>query len=75
MIENFLEEAKSSLPRFATEKDIAKLGLFTAPQLKALRNEGKSCAFIKAKGRYLYFREDILKWIRGLYQQPKAMAK
>jgi len=67
MIQDFLKEAEKTLPRLCTERDIATLGLVTVNQLKRLRREQQSCPYIRAKGRIVYLRSDVIHWIESLY--------
>lgn len=64
---NFISDAEKKLPPLVRDADIEKLGLFSKAQLTRARKEGNGCPFLKARGRYFYFKEDVLHWIESMF--------
>jgi hypothetical protein len=67
MIQDFLKEAEKKLPDLCTERDVAALGLVTINQLKRLRKTKDSFPYLRAKGRIIYLRDDVISWIKSIY--------
>lgn len=63
-----LKEIEDGLPNLAKTGDLVKTGLFSLQQLVRGRIDGATPPYMKIRGRYIYYKTDVIDWIKMNYR-------
>lgn len=66
---NFISRLENELPEMVRPKDLAKTGIFTPGQLSHIRQQKNTLPYMKAHGKVIYLKGDVLEWFRNMYKE------
>ena len=64
----FINEIEKTLPDLAHSSDLIATGLFSVAQLSKGRRDGDTPPYTKVRGRYIYYKTDVLDWLKKNYR-------